>query len=462
MDTSKAEVKVVPLESDTGRSIYLMLTVTDFGGGQGEIYTANGELKIKIDVINLNDPPKFVEYTIMPDLYTEPLIKNSMAKLDDDNAAFEDEEFKILVKAEDPDIGVEPNEKLTYGISALTEIDGTLDIEPDTGVVTFLPTNADVGIAAFVVSVTDWQDEKVEHDFEVEVKNSNDAPMDAVIVEPTLRTFTTEDKIDFKGECHDDDLDIASSDEVLTFMWYTNRSSELLGMDSEIYGKKLSAGLHKITLKVIDVEGEIAEDSIELVVTPVNIGPDPDNKNDTDDKDDDDDKKSDVPGLENQGDDKGVGTVFLAILAAIIVAVVIALIIFGVIKPRKKKDETAEVENLEQQQQLPQIPVMPVQPYPGMPMQPYPGMYQMPYGVQTPYGVQPQMAAYPQAGQPYGMQQPGLPAAPPTAQPVTPMQPPVAEPVKIAGVPQTPEPKTDDPGATTVEAQKSAVDPEEK
>jgi hypothetical protein len=424
-NSSNAEVVFNHLQKDLSKSVTFNLKVLDSGGSQGEQFLAAGYVNVTVDVININNPPKFVELTIMPDEYTEPMIAGAPTVLNKDNSALEDEYFNLSLSVEDPDLGIDLDEKLTFTLTPEDPApEGTLEIDAESGQVTFLPTNADVGTVKFSVKVSDWKGESAEHDIEVNVKNRNDKPYDIKIIEPYDREFTTDDTINFSGRASDDDFDVPDSTEELTYMWYSNHSSVLLGTGKELKDISLEAGWHEITLRVGDSEGEYGSDSIVLIVTQVDI---------IDDQPDDDDKPGDNkddgdPKLIQTPDEKEGGSSFWMLLAAIIVAVVVALVLFAVIRSRRKKEEEEPEDDDEHQ------PVMPFGPgYMGMQYGQVPPQMQgmggqmdyytaqqmgMPYYGQ-PQQVFPQQAAFQgMAAQP----QPGLsqlPAAPQSEAQVT-------------------------------------------
>jgi hypothetical protein len=492
----KVKIEVTPADKDVGKTVYFSLKVTDNGGGQGDTFKARVYNNMTVDVINLNDPPEIEKLTLLRDFHSEVAIAGAVVRFEDDYAAAEDDTYEISVDATDPDIGIEPNEKLTYTITTEKAPEGQLDIDPDTGIITMLPTNADVGTVKFTVIVTDWQGENVEQDVEVDVINRNDPPMNVRIVKPDEREFTTDDKIDFKGECDDVDLDIPYSEEALTFIWFTNRTAVSLGTGDEIFDRQLSAGWHEITLRVVDSKDEYVSTSIDLLVTDANAGPGPGidtdhdgmpdvwenlyglNPSDPSDADTDldnddftnlDEYKADTipndsssfpttdePIPTSQPDDKAGNVIYMGALAIIIIVVVIILVLFGVIIPKRKKKVEDDAEDLTQQPAMPGMMGMPG----AMPQ--YPMYYQTPQAM--PY-VAPQQLGVPQYGaapypqqpvQPFGQPQGGLPAPTPSQfqsplPPVETQKPGLAETAQDTG-------QSYDRGAISVEATKPTAE----
>jgi hypothetical protein len=445
-DSSVGQVVVTPSTEDVGKKIHFELRVTDSGGTQGDSFKASGSLNVSVDVININNPPKFVELTLISELYSEAAVEGRTVTFENEYAAVEDEYFNVSVIVEDPDLGIEPEEKMTYEMTVKDEVDGLLEIDSETGEITFLPTNADVGFVEFTVKVKDWQDEEKSQSVEIEVKNSNDPPRDVKIVLPEERQFTEEDKINFQGECQDDDLDVPGSKEVLTFMWFTNHSKQPLGMDEALYYRTLEPGWHEITLRVVDVLGESVQTSIELEIQPVVVD------DGSDDETEDDTKDDETTPLLKDTDDKGAGnTVYLAIILILIIIISLVLVFFLYIKPKKKKEEEEAEEEAKELTQ-PFVPVYPAM-QPGMQ---YPG-YPQQYGYPAQYGLYPQPSPETQLPAPEQYPQVEAASVPQPQVPTPTPQPQVPKAASAQKLPLTSPPaSTYDPGAVSVEAKPKA------
>ncbi|UCH88419.1 MAG: hypothetical protein JSV49_09165 [Thermoplasmata archaeon] len=360
-NSAKAEVTFEPAGNDVGKSVFFNLKVFDSGGSQGQFFKASDKVNLVVDVINENDPPELIDLTFLPDGFSLPIIEGNVVYLKNDYAALEDQYYNLSIAATDPDLGIDPDEKLTFSINTITAVDGILEIDSDSGQLTFLPTYKDIGMVKFTVTVTDRLGEYAAADFEVEVENINDAPMNARIILPEERKFSEDDWITFKGECFDEDTLIPNSIEHLGYFWYTNHSVVPLGMGQELTEEKLNVGWHLITLEVEDNAGFIATASIELQVVPSDdIDPDQGNTTPDDDDEDDDTTPADDDKLitGSSSDDKKANTIYLGLLAVIIVIVILVMIIFGIVKPRQKKKAEEEKQLLEQ----PIVPAVPAQP----------------------------------------------------------------------------------------------------
>jgi hypothetical protein len=411
LNSSLAEITFDHDSSDVSKTHHFYVKVWDSGGSEGENFIISDSINFTVDVINLNDPPKLVRVTILPDEYSEPIVDGSPSILKNENAALEDELFELSFKATDPDIGFDPLEELTFSLSVQGTVDGELSIDPETGKVSFIPTNADVGTVRFNVTVTDRLGESDTSSVELQVKNTNDAPLNVRIIQPERREFNTSEKIQFKGEASDDDLELWNTQEQLTFLWSTNKTTVVLGFGDSLDDISLEEGLHNITLKVTDVAGAAAFDYIELLITPPDeTEPDPDDKDK--DKDNDTDPKDDTtndPKTQSPGDEKSSNSLYMMLMAILIAVVIVVIVLYSLM--RRKKD--AKPDEVESEGEMPAgqpgaMPMMPGQVQNGFNGQ----MYQTPYGFQQPFPAQQQMPMqYPQAPEAAFQQPAALPAA---------------------------------------------------
>jgi hypothetical protein len=142
-----------------------------------------------------------------------------------------------------------------------------IDIDSDTGVLSFTPTNADVGTHDVVISIDDQQElnNKVEKTFKFIIENVNDPPDTPQILSPTDgNTYLSSLGIRFSGDCHDPDLDLPNSDESLMYEW-TDQDGETLSFDKE-FTSRLEPGEYTITLTVKDRKNAKSSAEIEIIV----------------------------------------------------------------------------------------------------------------------------------------------------------------------------------------------------
>jgi hypothetical protein len=345
-------------------------------------------------------------------------------------------EVSIQVTAYDP----ADNDVLKF-----TDDTQLFDIDASTGKIEFTPTNDDVGSYDVVITVDDQQttDNTATKALTFIVNNVNDPPTTPIITSPKDGdTFTVDDEITFKGSADDPDLAVTGSKELLSYVWSTDQSSDILSVESE-FTTKLGIGTHKITLTASDRDDE--ESSTEITITvDINREKDTDGDGIPDYQDEDSDndgmpdtweekyslnpldsadavKDSDRDGFTNLqeylgddgkagGDDSsnpkvrssvpdvkssdsseetGLSSSFLIIAVIVVIIIVVVLILLVVIKKRGKKEEP------EARAPMPQIPPTPPQMPPGQmqmqPPMPMQDQMQMQYYNMGPYGQQPSM-----------------------------------------------------------------------
>lgn len=154
VDANSGLVTWTPTEAQSGQTFNVEIIATDDYGSTSQPYP--------ITVIAVNDPP---------DLAPIP-----------DGTATEDQPFTVTVTATDPDANDEPSFTLGGSSPGYALID-------DQGVITWTPTNDDVGTVTFSVTVTDLAGASDAETFDVIVANVNDAP----VIHATVPGLATED-----------------------------------------------------------------------------------------------------------------------------------------------------------------------------------------------------------------------------------------------------------------------------
>ncbi len=156
--------------------------------------------------------------------------------------------------------------------------------DENTGQLSFIPANEQVGKYKITVWVTD--DGEIEEiglsdtkTFWLEIENTNDPPL-AVISSPSDEdTFNTSVKIFFDG-MNSTDPDLLNNDDKLRYIWKSNISGDLKG--GETFGQFSmtidKAGLHEIKLTVKDNARKISSTTIEIKIIGIieGIGEDTD------------------------------------------------------------------------------------------------------------------------------------------------------------------------------------------
>jgi hypothetical protein len=213
---STAMISGIPGNDDVGIN---MVTVRVFDG------KVNVDQEFQIRVINVNDPPEFTSSTA--------------TQVIDQNA-----NFIYEPTATDPD-GDELTFSMTMGPSWLT-------FSQETGLLTGIPANEDVGIHDVTMEVTDGT-EQVTIDFKVTVNNVNDPPS---ITTTPLDRVNVGDTYLYQVEVDDPDQDATLTfvaDLMPSWLTLTPASNIAILSGTPTMDDK---GTHPVILKVSDGEAE--------------------------------------------------------------------------------------------------------------------------------------------------------------------------------------------------------------
>jgi hypothetical protein len=224
IDSETGIISFIPENDDVGTYI-ILISVSDLQGDtDDEVFTLNIE--------NANDPPVLDFITGM--------------------IAFEDEFFSFTATASDVDVG-----------DSCTFSDNTtlLNIEPNSGEVSFTPTNADVGIHVINISVFDQYGYFDYQEIVIIVENVNDPPVIPDTVKNDLSRdieMTVGDSFTYTIIVDDVDADdeVTFSDDTDLFDINPTTGEIAFAPTSE------DAGTHTVTITVTDSEGK--EDHITL------------------------------------------------------------------------------------------------------------------------------------------------------------------------------------------------------
>lgn len=210
IDPQSGKIEFTPSNDDVGTHFIKITAIDEDGGVATEEFS--------IIVANTNDQP----------------ILNEIGP----QHAYEDQEFVLAVSASDPDSG----DLLSYSD------DSTLiNINSETGKISFTPTNSDVGVWIIKITVKDSHGLSDSESFELTVINTNDAPILSSI--PDQKTEIGK-KLSFSVSANDeDDLQLLYSDD-----------SELLVIDPVLgtityTPKRGDEGEHTIQITVTDQSG---------------------------------------------------------------------------------------------------------------------------------------------------------------------------------------------------------------
>lgn len=157
----------------------------------------------------------------------------------------------------------------TLSITGLTSTDYTMDTA--TGAFSFTPGNSLVGTYDAEISVNDQSGTSggiVTESFEITINNINDAPVATITSPATNSNYEETDKITFVGEATDDDLEIASLGEKITYKWMSDLDGDL-GYTAKVNDISLTPGTHSITFTATDKAGYENSATILVIVSAV-------------------------------------------------------------------------------------------------------------------------------------------------------------------------------------------------
>ncbi|UCH89021.1 MAG: tandem-95 repeat protein [Thermoplasmata archaeon] len=349
----------------------------------------NVEEDVTVKVEAVNDPPVPVE------VYSITII--------------EDIEYTYLFEATDIE-----NDPLTFDTNIRSKVKGLVlndnyFFNKDTGEMTITATNEMVGVYTVQLTADDGDLTSDPIEFKLTIENLNDAPRDVKIISPeTAKVYDEGESIVFIGTAEDDDENVPTADEKLTYLWKSDIDGTL-GQGSELTYSDLSVGEHTITLEVRDNMNEVTSASVTITVKTQGGGGGPD---------------SSTPSDLGAGDDSWSSNLWW-IIAAIVITIIVVVLITVMFMAKKKPELTPEekqlnayYDQLQQQGMLEQSPAMygyqhqPMMAYGAYPQQQQMMMQQQPMVVpQQPFMQQPQAAATIQ------------PQAPAPAQEIRPLQP---------------------------------------
>jgi flagellar basal body-associated protein FliL len=171
IEENTGKVSFLPENDDVG-IYYLNVTVND----QGEVNNI-AEREFVIEVENVNDNPVFTE--LVTSQYVEKVYSDTTEITLTDNAV-EDKYYNFTVYAEDEDTKLlDSEESLIISIKPMTrfKLIPQSDKPKKIVVISFLPTNEDVGVFTAQLTVTDQALDETTIELNINVINMNDPPM---------------------------------------------------------------------------------------------------------------------------------------------------------------------------------------------------------------------------------------------------------------------------------------------
>jgi hypothetical protein len=245
IDAATGRIQFTPENNQVGEW-QVSITVTDSEG-------ASDTKPVVFEVLNENDAPS-LEYIRVQELT-------------------EDVPFELQVVANDPDLEdrlvdgepVDPEEELTFRTNSTR-----VPIDPETGLISFTPTNDDAVRGSIMVKITvvDASSDAETIDVLFNILQVNDAPESLQILNLVEgQKVRTDKKYQLLGQADDVDNDQAE----LTYMWYAGTT--LIGQTKDITWKPKGSGLTEVRLVVSDPDG--GETTLSMNVTVKKIEDEP-------------------------------------------------------------------------------------------------------------------------------------------------------------------------------------------
>ncbi len=222
IDAVGGRISFTPVNNQVG-VWEINITVTDIEG-------ASATKKVVFEVVNKNDAPEL-------DVKRTHILT-------------EDQPFEFQVVATDPDMElrlvdgqrVDPSEELEFRTNSTK-----VPIDRDTGMISFTPTQAEVGEFAVKITVIDSASEAETADVLFKVTNVNDPPAELRIVGILEGQQLTQGKAyQLIGSATDVDNGV----DQLTYQWYEN--ALIVGQTATVQWKPKSTGLVTVKLVVSD------------------------------------------------------------------------------------------------------------------------------------------------------------------------------------------------------------------
>ncbi|MCK5559182.1 MAG: hypothetical protein KAJ51_01255 [Thermoplasmata archaeon] len=279
---------------------------------------------VLVKVLPTNDEPVLIEIVGPKNIY----LPSKLIEIRTD----EDEWLNLTVNAYDID-----GDTLTYSTNRTDNI-GTDDLNNlfiEGNIISYLPTNDDVGFLTINVTVSDNNGSKIYQNLELEIRNTNDPPAVKIKYPSEGSQFKTTDFINFTCEWSDIDFNVPEPTERLEFTWFTNHTKSRIGQGESLINITLEAGYHQITLEVKDDDGLNASDSINITIK----SPPP---------------PQDTGKVKTETED-----LWWVILIIVIIIVMILIIGFIVIKRKKQAAEAEKAAAAEPEALIPEIVTKP-------------------------------------------------------------------------------------------------------
>jgi len=264
------------------------------------------------DVLTL----KFTPVNDAPEIYA----MNALLVGSDDMvfSVNEDDLLDVTIYASDAEgddliFSAEPiNPPLTGSSGAL------LSCDPVTGVISFFPKNDHVGTNTIQIKVLDTHGSLDSVNITLNVLNTNDPPRVTILQPPDGRSITFGNVINLTCDVADDDL--LHGNELLSFIWSTNLTEEILGVSRNITRIVLPVGHHQIKMVVTDGVGASNHDVVNITV-------------------------KDIEPIEEKEDGANSGSSSILLWLFIIIIILLAIALTSLMIWRKKKKREEEISS---------------------------------------------------------------------------------------------------------------------
>jgi hypothetical protein len=172
--------------------------------------------------------------------------------------------FQLKVSAADPDLKSDPTEKLRF-----TDDSAIFNIANDTGLISFTPTNDQIGVWLANITVTDKGGLSTTTPLAITVMNANDPPSIEAIAAQTAT-----EGVAFNYQVNATDPDLKWGLDNLTF----SDDTDLFNIDPKTGAISFTptgaqAGVKRVTITVKDEKGASASTSFDMTVVHVNHAP---------------------------------------------------------------------------------------------------------------------------------------------------------------------------------------------
>lgn len=201
------------------------------------------DISFTVRVLSVNDPPKLKGAGTL--------------------TAYQGARFAYSFTATDIDLGVDPNELLTFSTNS-----SHLTMDTTTGEVSFTPVNSQVGTHLFNVTVTDRYGATDTRNFTLKIENANDPPSIAAVADQTAT-----EHVPFLLKVVATDIDLEIGLDTLTFEDNTTLFNISSNGTVAFTPANKDVGEHQVSVSVHDIVGPKAYANFTVTVINVNDGP---------------------------------------------------------------------------------------------------------------------------------------------------------------------------------------------